>query len=48
MPAIRLDKPDGGSVSVAEMLEAVAILEAHGIKVVEVTRVPSEKPPDAG
>jgi hypothetical protein len=44
--SIRLDKADGSSLSVAEMLEALAILEEHGIKVADVVRVPSEGPPD--
>lgn len=48
MTTIRLDKAGGGSVSVVEMLEAVAILEEHGIKVAEIIRTPAETAPEAG
>jgi hypothetical protein len=46
MTSIRLDKADGSSLSVAEMLEALAILEEHGVKVADIIRVPAEEPPD--
>ncbi len=44
MTSIRLDKVDGSGVSVSEMLEAVAILEEHGIEVADIVRVPTQEP----